>query len=141
MIGLVSCAAKKLDYPAPARHLYTSALFRMALTYAEAHCATTYILSALYGLVPLDAVIAPYDVRLKPGAHNAPWGRVVVRELVARHPGGADLLLLAGAAYADPLLDALDAVVWRGQVIQPLEGLQIGQRLAWLSQRTKGRGR
>ena len=141
MIGLVSCAAKKLDHPAPARHLYTSALFRMSLKYAEAHCSTTYILSALYGLVPLDAVIAPYDVRLKAGANNYPWALDVVRELAARHPRGGDLLLLAGAVYVDPLLDALDVVDWRGQVIQPLEGLQIGERLSWLSKRTKGLGR
>lgn len=82
-------------------------------------------------------MIEPYDVRLKPNADNLPWAEDVVSELAARHPRGGDLMLLAGAVYANPLLDALGAIRWPGEVIQPLEGLQIGERLSWLSKRTR----
>lgn len=54
MIGLISCSAQKLDRPAPARELYCSPLFKKSIAYAEPRCSTTYVLSALHGLVALD---------------------------------------------------------------------------------------
>jgi hypothetical protein len=66
-VGLVGCAARKLQGPAPARELYVSQLFRKASAYAEATCDRWYILSAKHGLVHPDTVLEPYDVRLGAG--------------------------------------------------------------------------
>lgn len=58
-IVLVGCAAKKLDYRAPARELHTFQLFRSARMWAEREGDAWYILSALHGLVPPDRVLQP----------------------------------------------------------------------------------
>lgn len=66
MIVVVSCGASKLDRPAPAGHLYTGSYARQALTWARSVEPTShiFILSALYGLVPHDRVISPYERRM-----------------------------------------------------------------------------
>jgi hypothetical protein len=67
---VVPCGAAKLPHAAAAADLYTGAHFRYVL---EAVCveaaltdapAVVLILSAKYGLLPLDQVIEPYDVRM-----------------------------------------------------------------------------
>lgn len=71
---VIPCAAQKADSPKPARELYTSANFRHVLTAAEAEAAATtrelgtparvVILSALHGILELDDVVDPYDVKM-----------------------------------------------------------------------------
>jgi hypothetical protein len=71
---VVPCGAAKTAHAAPARELYTSATFRHYLRAAEAEAAATtrvglgeakvLIMSALHGLVELDTVLDPYDVRI-----------------------------------------------------------------------------
>ena len=51
--------------PSPARDLYQSTLFRGRLAYAEAAGKPWFIMSALYGLVDPDEVVAPYDVSMR----------------------------------------------------------------------------
>ncbi|AHJ86607.1 hypothetical protein Jolie2_57 [Mycobacterium phage Jolie2] len=67
-IVVVPCGAQKLDQPAPAAKLYTSQHFaltlRAAQKLADDQGARVFILSALHGLVPLDRVLAPYDVKM-----------------------------------------------------------------------------
>lgn len=67
-IVVVPCGAAKLDRPAPAAQLYTSQHFaltlRAAQKLAEDQGARVFILSALHGLIPLDRVVAPYDVKM-----------------------------------------------------------------------------
>lgn len=57
---LVSCVSKKNDYPCLARDLYVSPWFVGARRYEESLGVPWYILSAKYGLVAPDQVIAPY---------------------------------------------------------------------------------
>lgn len=151
MIGLVGCAAQKLDQPAPARELYTSRLFRAALAYAEARCARTYVLSALHGIVELDQVVEPYDQRLGSVHERSAWASRIVNCLIDRHGDRVNFLLLAGLDYAAPI-DAeleppdgcrcdhtwLGVRVPRGRVLQPLVGMTIGQRLRFLSDDARG---
>jgi len=65
---VIPCGGAKGESPAAARDLYTGQMFRHALRAAEFEAAdcggTVLVLSALYGLIPLDAEIAPYDVRM-----------------------------------------------------------------------------
>jgi len=60
-VVLISCVKQKQPGKARARDLYSSPLFRKHLAYAELLAPDAiYILSARYGLVPLDAEIEPY---------------------------------------------------------------------------------
>lgn len=133
VVGLVGCAAAKLKRPAPARDLYTSALFRKAAAYAEANSDRWYVLSALHGLVDPDTVLAPYDVRLgdrRTGPIIWDWAARVNTQLADALVDVAEprLLVLAGEQYRTVLrLTDLPYDV-------PMEGLGIGQQLAWLTE-------
>jgi hypothetical protein len=130
---LIGCVKSKLGYPAPAKDLYTSALFRKERAYAESSGKPWFILSAKHGLVSPDEVIEPYDVYLKtmPDAYRAWWGRAVVSQLgEAFGPvDGVSIEIHASAAYVDQILPRL--TIEGARVVTPLHGLTMGQRLAW----------
>lgn len=132
-IGLISCAKSKTKFPAPARELYgPSALFRGALGYLEGRADVVYVLSAKYGLMPLDQVAAPYDQTLKDfdPTYRKAWAVGVLRDLKQRHGsklGGVVFEFHAGEAYSAhlrPLLEAAGATC-----VSPVEGFTIGERL------------
>ncbi len=131
MIGIVSCSAKKLARPGPARELYTSHLFKLSLAYALEQCEHVYVASARYGLVPLDLTIQTYNESLtsKSRAQRDAWGFAVCRQLLERHPAPGGVVVLAGYAYAAPIRKHLDK---RYILVDVLHGMQIGQRLQWL---------
>jgi hypothetical protein len=129
---LVSCAATKLDHPAPAADVYTSPLFIKARSYAEASGHPWYILSARHGLVEPKTVLEPYDT--KPAdltnAEQAAWAGRVARDLFLRGFGGWGVFEVhAGEGYARPLRVALGPIAL--DILEPLAGLGIGQRLRW----------
>lgn len=136
-IGLVSCSSEKLDRAAPARELYCSQLFRLALKYAEQTCSHVYVLSGLHYLVALDEVIEPYDFKLsdQSKARREAWGYHVAWQLGQRHPTRGVLVVLAGAAYANALQTTGARETWQWSF--PLDGMQIGERLRFLSNATK----
>lgn len=130
---LVGCVKRKLDRPAPARDLYTSALFRKGRDYAERSGLRWYILSAEHGLVAPESVLAPYDLRLSrtPRAYRREWGERVLKQLneVASPLAGKVIEIHAGAPYSEAIRDLLKAD--GSTVLEPLQGLTIGRRLAW----------
>ena len=132
-IGLVACSRTKADQPAPARELYVSPLFRAARAYAEGRYGPGQwlILSARYGLVDPDQVLAPYDLSLRQltAAQREAWGDRIAIELTDRFPAGTVLWFHAGALYRQAI-----APVVAHQVRFPLAGLRIGQQLAWYRQ-------
>lgn len=148
-VGLVACSATKLARPAPARELYSSPLFRMASVVAEAHHDHWLILSAKYGVVHPDEVVAPYnralsvmdkfdrmawagrvDLQLRHGqrAFHLQRGRDHNAPIVPLH-GLTDvrLTLYAGEDYIAPLRWHFARNGW--VVEEPLAGMQIGERL------------
>jgi hypothetical protein len=135
-IGLVACAKSKLDRPATARELYTSPLFRGSLRLALAQCDRVYVASALYELVDLDQVVAPYERTLAGlgKRYCEGWGERVVSRLADKlgkpYPTAVTLVLYAGDLYAQPLERAAHWRAWN--VERPLAGMQIGQRLQYL---------
>lgn len=133
MIGLISCCGPKLDRVSIARRLYTSPLFQKSLAYAERRCMHVYVLSALYGLVEIEQMLKPYNQRLGRKKERELWAHQTVAALRGRHRPDEELLLLAGADYADPLKAKLDRVGWTGAIHEPLAGMQVGERLAWLN--------
>lgn len=131
-VVLVSCGGKKLGHAAPARELYCSPLFRLSLRWAERQ-GTTYVVSAQHRLVRLDDVIEPYDLRLAQLSRPArvAWGWAILETLRGLHPQLRELVLLAGAEYVTWLWPPVN---WDWKVTEPLRGMGIGPRLAWLRQ-------
>lgn len=131
-IGLIACTKSKLSRPAPARELYSASdLFRKASAYCDAHLDGWFVLSAKYGLVEPDRILAPYDMTLKtmPTPERRLWGTQVAEQL--RRLGEVTLEAHAGAAYVQPLLEAGVALE------EPLRGLPIGQRKRWYVDRLR----
>ncbi len=131
-VGIVGCGKAKAAAPAPARDLYTGALFRKSLAHAERTCDRVYVASALHGLLELDQEVAPYERTLKVYglSDRLAWGGRVVSAI--RVQGAVTLVVYAGADYEQPLKRA---ALYRGWAVEtPLHGLQIGQRLQWLTE-------
>jgi hypothetical protein len=63
-VYLVSCVSEKCPGPAPAKELYISNWFRNSRRYVEGTDCPWFILSAEYGLVSPDQIIAPYEKTL-----------------------------------------------------------------------------
>lgn len=141
-IALVSCGKKKLDRPAPARHMYTSNLFRLSAEYAELAFDRWYIISAFHDLLKPDEVVEPYERSLAEmrKADRERWADRTAGAL--RREWGQHFTLLAGKVYAECLGGRLRLATHeaagpsiRGSVAgveDPLAGLGIGERLAWL---------
>jgi hypothetical protein len=129
-IGLIACTKAKSTKPAPARELYSASdLFRKAAAYCDAYLDGWFVLSAKYGLVDPDRIIAPYNMTLKTmsTSERRLWGIQVAQQL--QQLGEVALEAHAGTAYVRPLLEA-------GVVLEePLRGLAIGQRKRWYMER------
>ncbi len=132
-IALVACASAKRTCAAPAAELYVSALFTKARAYAERHASAWYVLSAKHGLLEPASVIEPYDVTLTTmGVRDRRhWAARVATQLERVVQPGDRVIVLAGARYREGVVDVLRS---RGVHVEiPLEGLGIGQQLAWLT--------
>lgn len=132
-IVLVGCVKQKLDRPAEAQNLYTSPLFRKERNYAEAAGCPWFILSAEHGLVAPTTVLEPYDLRLSSttSEYRRAWGQRVVDQLraAAAPLTGKVIEVHAGSAYTNAIREELarESVV----VVEPLQGLTMGERLGW----------
>jgi Family of unknown function (DUF6884) len=150
-IALVSCGQRKLARHVEAQELYTSNLFRLSAEYARSFDAW-YILSAAHGLLKPETVLAPYDASLADMRmeERQAWGGRVARRLLRFEPGvnggrivgaartqerhgsneaSTRITVLAGRLYAE-------ALAWDIASEQPLKGLGIGERLAWLKRQS-----
>lgn len=87
-IGLVGFVKSKGSQPAPAQVLYTSPLFARRRRWVGQTCERWFILSAKYGLLVPERVLAPYDRTLTemPVAKRRAWSNEVLRELRSRLP-------------------------------------------------------
>lgn len=133
-VYLVSCVGKKQEQACAACELYMSAWFRKARLYAEASGCPWFILSAEYGLVPPDRVIAPYErtLNIMRKADRRAWAELVAWQLAEAVPDLTRTVFLAGARYREFLAEHLAT---RGVFVSvPMEGLRIGEQLSWLGQ-------
>lgn len=134
---LVGCVKTKGPDPLPAKDLYRSELWRRRRAYAEASGVPWWVLSAEYGLVDPEAVIAPYDTvmgSLALGRRHV-IGKAVAADLEAAlgDLSGKRIEIHAGNEYVEtvaPFLRARGAIVRR-----PLLGIAFGPSLAWYGQR------
>lgn len=141
-IALIACSASKADvYVAPVRDIYTGALFRRSVVYAEAAGLPWAVLSARHLLLFPDEVIEPYDLSmydLRP-EQRAVWARRTTAQILYRCGQPLHIVLLAGAAYREPLLPEL-RLHGGVSVETPLAGLRIGQQKRRLAALTTALG-
>jgi hypothetical protein len=64
-LAILSCSAKKLDHPAPAKDLYQGTLFKKCRELCEKRGWDYIILSAKHGIVFPEQVLCPYDKKLE----------------------------------------------------------------------------
>lgn len=126
-IYLISCVKSKLSHLDKARNLYTSTLFKLSLKYAQQQKPDAiYILSAKYGLLDLDAVVAPYELTLNTMgvAYRRRWAKRVLAQLKERSDLKNDLfIILAGENYREFLLPEIK------HFEIPFKGLPFGKLL------------
>lgn len=131
-ISLISCVSLKGTAPVPAAHLYQSALFLKTRAYAVTTSNYWFILSAEYGLLHPNTVIAPYDrtLNLMKTSERQAWSARVIEQMQERLPPADEVILLAGQRYRENIIDWLSKRYSR--VAVPMEGLTIGRQLQWL---------
>ncbi len=94
------------------------------------------ILSAKYGVLDPLAVVEPYEHTLNkmPIAARREWARDALASLLTLVAAGDTVVFLAGERYREHLVSPLREAGIRVEI--PMEGLQIGRQLQWLSKAT-----
>lgn len=141
-VALVGCGKRKFATEAgvPAHQLYIGNPFRMSYAHAKETADDVLILSALHGLVEPTHRLAPYDYTMTQMlmSEQREWGINVVRALKVAYPlTPLRIIFYAGGHYVRPVVDALQPELGYWDYIDPLQGLDLFQRLAWFkAQRT-----
>jgi cytoplasmic iron level regulating protein YaaA (DUF328/UPF0246 family) len=125
-IILIGCGKKKRDYICKAEDLYISFYFKNKLAFAKSlKPDSIFILSAKYGLVPLNMEIAPYDLTLNKYSEDElrEWSANTLQQLRIKTDLEKDkFIFLAGKKYQKHLLPKIR------NYENPLEGLGIGKQ-------------
>lgn len=130
-VVLVQCTSAKRDEAAMARDLYDeSQYFEKQRAYAEAVADEWFIQSAKYGLLAPTMRVEPYDQRPSDIDDVDAWAGEIASLLAEEASAGATVEVLGGKNYADPVTPALERHGF--DVIEPLRGLGIGERMAKL---------
>ena len=131
-VVLVGSVRSMLSEAAPARELYTGALFTHRRRYAESSGRPWFVVSSRWGLVAPGEVVAPHDVVLTDiaPAYRHGWAQFVVGQLEVVLPL-ADLVVEVHAG--DQVLDALRAAVEQAgaTVVDPVDAHSLTETLAW----------
>jgi hypothetical protein len=138
-IVLLSCTKSKMDKPCPAKDMYSpSPMFQKTKAYGEGlKPDKMFILSAKYGLLPMDKQIEPYDLTLKTmkSDEKNQWGDMVKGQMskAGLSPEKDKFVFLTGLEYMKPLEKFIPA----DNVEKPMEGKRMGERLSWLNTQVK----
>ena len=129
-IVLITCVKKKRDIKCKAEDLYISPFFKKNLAYAKSLSPDKiFILSAKYGLLPLDKEIDTYDLTLNTFKKDElkRWAENTLRQLQQETNIDNDkFIFLAGDKYRKYLLPRI-----KNYEI-PFKGLGIGRQLQFL---------
>ncbi|MFD8387396.1 DUF6884 domain-containing protein [Streptomyces sp. NPDC059679] len=130
---VIPCSAAKKPLPEgvdelPAAQLYTGPYFTKCFEAAQAiPGGRVVIVSAKYGLITPDTLIAPYEKRLDPRTVDHAKHRAQAAAMGRALPHAPEVIALAGKDYADAA-----AAVWP-HVLRPLAGAGIGTQLQRLT--------
>lgn len=127
MIGLISCVKSKSNRRCIAKEMYISPLFKYMYAYAKRRCQEVYILSAKYGLLNEDTPIAPYNKTLNNMSEisKKEWAKNITHSLSEKYDIQKEIFLIMGGQNYIKYLNLPN-------IIQPLKGLSMGNRLHWL---------
>ena len=127
-IVLLSCGKSKQNHPCKAEDMYTGALFQKSLQVAKKMRPNAiYILSAKYGLLPLNKQIVPYNVTLNAftEAQKKNWANMVLRQLKSAGVTDKDtLIFLTGENYPKYLMRL------HLNTKCPIKALKLGEQLS-----------
>lgn len=128
-IALVGCSARKRKVLSQAEDLYIGTLFRLSRLWAERFADRWLIISAKLGIVEPSQLVIPYKLNLKKLSkrERESWVLRTREELRKRVAPGDRFILLAASEYGRCASD-IDGC----EVVEPMRGLRIGKRLAWL---------
>ena len=131
-VVIVSCTNRKQSEPTQALAMYEqSSYYRKMREYAFERGDKWFIQSAKHGLLTPMETIEPYDKRAQDIEEPARWASEIATALAEHVDPPATVEVLGGKAYADPLTPELEA---RGfDVVEPMRGMRIGERQAWLN--------
>lgn len=138
-VALVSCVSVKAKEALPAQDFYLSAWFKKCRAYIEQCGLDWEIVSAKHGLVAIDSVLHPYDETLNDASaeQKKQWAKKVFLQVEEKYKTGTRFLIFAGQNYRSFLTPMLNEAGYHCEV--PLEGLGIGQQLAWFDQKVQPR--
>jgi len=132
---LIGCVKTKAAHRCQCEVLYQSDLFKKSLRFARSlNPDSIFVLSAKYGLVPLDRTIDPYEETLnrKPVKQVREWAAQVISELEALSDLRRDrFTFLAAERYRRFLTPHLT------HYEVPMQGLGIGKQLQFLKEHFK----
>ena len=134
MIAFIGCVKTKKPYPCKAIELYNSPLFKKSVEYARKKgISQIFIISAKYGLIASDMVIAPYEETLngKSDKHLKHWAYKVIKQADAIGiKRNEEILFLGGENYVKYL-----RLIYKN-AHEPLKGMPLGVRLKFLNENT-----
>jgi hypothetical protein len=132
-IALVSCGKQKLEVAAPAKDLYQSVLFKKTRAYVERHYDRWLILSALHRVLDPEDLVQPYDLRMPTKrVQQELWARQAGGYVHVRIPAQSHVDLFCGEDYEGV---ARHLGAYGHTTGFPLAGLQVGERLHWLTEK------
>jgi len=141
---LVEDSRQQGSEPAAAAELFTGDVFRRARAYAKASGAPWFILSAEYGLLAPDQVVAPYDrsMATAPTAYREAWGPWVLARLETM-AGSVRRMRIEMHAVSQAASEGLRRqLLGNGAtVLEPLRGLSVQDRIAWYDRLSGAAGR
>ena len=103
------CSQSKLPQPAPAREFYTGQLFRMVKKFSELHQFEQRILSGKYGLLTLDNLVDPYDLKISTKADIKRVQDKCLYRLVELHKAYDTIIVILGKKYREVISPILDS--------------------------------
>jgi len=139
-VALVACGKQKLQVRAQAKDMYIGQLFKLAYKHALNTADDVHILSALHGLLSPFQEIDHYDLSLNKLLINEQrtWADGVVDDLFMAYPlTRIRLVFYAGQAYIRPILEAAYEQEGYWDMENPMEGMDLLRRLAWLREQEK----
>lgn len=135
MIVFVGCGTAKQDGPCRARDLYIGTWFTMALRYAESlRPRRIYVLSARYGLLELDDIVARYDATLyrMTKDQRKQWAEKVRRQFEAKGESYDEpAVFICGKKYREYLEPRF------GRAVCPVQGLGIRKQYRFFKENTR----
>ena len=122
--------------------MYTGQLFKLSYAHARRSVSIddVLIVSALHGLLDPFQEIDYYDLSLNNLLlhERTDWANKVVDSIFMAYPlTRVRLVFYAGAAYIKPIVEAAYSQEGYWDMENPMEGLDLFQRLAWLRKEEK----